>query len=121
MNSGTATLNFGAFPGASDAAVNVTGQGGILAGSLVEAWLFPAATADHTADEHIAETIAVRAGNIIPGTGFTIYGWNTNQVNEPLPDETTLTRMWPGSASTATPNGSGTLLYGAWNVAWVWN
>ena len=45
---GSTTLTFGAFPGGSDASVTVTGQAGILAGSLVEAWILPAATADHT-------------------------------------------------------------------------
>jgi hypothetical protein len=99
--SGTATLNFGSFPGASDASLAITGQAGILAGSLVEAWLFPAATADHSADEHLAESIEIMVGAIVPGTGFTIFGFNFN----PLSD----------------PKGLATLLYGQWSVAWVWN
>ena len=73
---GTATLDFGAFPGASDATVVVTGQAGIGAGSLVEAWLIPVATADHSADEHLVETLKVQAGSIVAGTGFTIRGVN---------------------------------------------
>lgn len=116
---GTATLDFGAFPGASDAAVAITGQASILAGSLVEAWLFPAATADHTADEHLVETLRVMAGNVVAGVGFTVYGVNVSQLNEPL---------LPGRAvanqiNTVLPTigGVGTLLYGAWNVGWVWN
>ena len=95
---GTATLNFGAFPGDTSATVAVTGQAGILAGSLVEAWIFPAATADHTADEHTVETIRVFAANVVAGTGFTIYGIYQNE----------------------TPN-YGAKVYGAWNVGWVWN
>jgi hypothetical protein len=98
---GTAVLDFGAFPGASDASVAVTGQAGIVAGSLVEAWLLPADTADHLADEHRAETLAVTAGNIIAGTGFTIYGVNTSQISE--------------------SSGIGTRVYGRWTVAWCWN
>ncbi len=62
--SGTAALDFGAFPGKSDASVAVTGQAGIVSGSLVEAWIRPEATADHTADEHMLETLKVFAGNI---------------------------------------------------------
>lgn len=89
---GTASLDFGSFPGGSDASVAVTGQTGILAGSLVDAWLLPAATADHSADEHRVEELSVVAGNISAGTGFTIYGQTTGQ-----------------------------RLYGVWNVAWVWN
>lgn len=98
---GTATLDFGAFPGKSDASVAVTGQGSILAGSLVEAWLLPAATADHSADEHLVETLKVMAGTISAGVGFTIYGVNTSQAND--------------------PQGRGTRLYGTWNIGWVWN
>jgi hypothetical protein len=108
---GTTTLNFGVFPGASDASVTVTGQAGIVAGSLVEAWLLPAATADHTADEHNVETLKVIAGNIIAGTGFTIFGMNTNQINEPV--------LFPTARNSS--GGIGTRVYGAWNVAWVWN
>jgi hypothetical protein len=122
---GTTTLDFGAFPGKSDASVTVTGQTAISGTSLVEAWLYPSATSDHTADEHLLETIRVVAGNIVAGTGFTIYGLNTSQINEPL--ET------PGasefrSASTSvygltgnSVGGTGTRIYGQWTVAWVWN
>ena len=92
---GTALIDFGAFPGKSDASVNVTGQVGIASGSLVEAWALPAQTADHSADEHRVETLMVLAGSIVAGTGFTLYGAN---------------------------NGRGdTMLYGQWNLAWVWN
>ncbi len=105
---GTTTINFGTFPGASDASVVVTGQAAIVAGSLVEAWIRPEATADHTADEHMVETLKVIAGNIVAGTGFTIYGFNTNQINEPL---------FPYRGI----GGIGTRLYGLFAVAWAWN
>lgn len=111
---GTATLDFGAFPGASDASIAVTGQAGILASSFVEAWIFPAATADHTADEHLVETLKVMAGNIVAGTGFTIYGINTSEINEPLePHRGEVFR--PGGRG-----GFGTRIYGKFNVGWVW-
>ena len=93
---GTADLDFGAFPGASDASVVVTGQTGIAAGSLVEAWMRLVATADHTADEHLVEPIEIQAGNIVAGTGFTIYGINRTPLGE-------------------------TRLYGVWKIGWVWN
>lgn len=99
--SGTATLDFGAFPGASDTSVAVTGQTGIVSGSIVGAWLRPVATADHSADEHLVETIRIEAGNIVAGTGFTIYGFNSSQLIE-------------------SPSGTGTRLYGTWTVAWAW-
>jgi hypothetical protein len=73
MAVGTATIDFGALPGGSDASVVVTGQTGIAANSSVEAWVVPTANADHNADEHIVEGLRIYAGNIVPGTGFTIY------------------------------------------------
>ena len=93
MATGNATLEFGAFPGSSDTSVAVTGQTGITTSSFVEAWLVPTATADHSADEHVVETIKVIAGNIVNGTGFTIYGVNT---------------------------GNNSRIYGTWSVSWVW-
>lgn len=128
---GTATLDFEAFPGKSDASVTVVGQAAILAGSVVQAWLRPVATADHTADEHMAETISVFAGNIVAGVGFTIYGFNTSQLNEPLtPPRTASTAVLPTAAmpaagrQTAGPGhggGKGTRIYGQWTVAWRWS
>jgi hypothetical protein len=123
-STGTALLDFGAFPGASDASIVITGQAGILSTSFVEAWIFPAATADHSADEHVFETLKVMAGNIVAGTGFTIYGINTNQLNEPL--ETAGSGNFnalAGSARGFVPpsiGGNGTRLYGKFNVGWVW-
>ena len=64
---GSTTVNFGAFPGSSDTSVAVTGQASILAGSLVEAWVSPVATGDHSADEHLVETFKVMAGNVVAG------------------------------------------------------
>lgn len=100
---GTTTIDFGAFPGKSDASVAVTGQAGIVAGSLVEAWIRPVATADHSADEHLANPPRVLAGNIVAGTGFTIYGFA-----EPKSDSASQFSDCPR-------------VYGLWTVAWVWN
>lgn len=130
---GTATLDFGAFPGASDASVLVTGVTG--SPTLVEAWLYPAATADHSADEHWVESIEVKAG-AVSGGQFTIYGKNTNNLGEPTPQEMLRSAMIPNSATVIawrahTAQGRGfkqdpdagkhTRLYGQWNVGWVAN
>jgi hypothetical protein len=90
---GTTTINFGAFPGSTQASVNITGQTAILAGSLAEAFLFPVATADHSVDEQILDrsAFALCCANVVAGTGFTIFA----QANAPL--------------------------YGQYNIAWVWN
>ena len=90
---GTALLDFGAFPGASDASVAVTGQTSILSGSLVEAWIRPAATTDHSADEHIVDPPRIVAADIVAATGFTIHAFSNNTVPH----------------------------HGKYTVAWVWN
>ena len=70
---GTTVVNFGAFPGSTDASLTITGQTAITLSSIVEAWLTPIDTADHSADEHIIDSPEVFAGNIVAGVGFTIY------------------------------------------------
>lgn len=129
MATGTVLLDFGAFPGNSDASVVIGGQALILAGSLVEAWIFPIATADHTADEQMLETLRVFAGNIVAGTSFTIYGFNTSGINEPLiptrgRGNSGNAQALAGQAMTGigfqmpTRGGKGTRLYGTFNIAW---
>lgn len=114
---GTTTVDFGAFPGSTDTSVAITGQTGILSGSLVEAWIYPVATADHSADEHIIESLAIYAGNVIAGTGFTIYvisrntivGIDSNRLEQPSPDVNDII------------NNDNPMPYGLFTVAWVWN
>jgi hypothetical protein len=105
---GVSSLDFGAFPGATDATVVVTGQSAIQAGSIVEAWIMPAATADHSVDEHWLDPPIVVAGNIAAGTGFTIYG---RVPNDPPPEDDSYRRL---------PNVRNLRTYGVWNVAWQW-
>lgn len=96
---GTATLDFGAFPGSVDASIVITGQSGILSTSLVEAWILPASTSSHSIADHYMDAPLVMAGEIVAGTGFTIRGFTNSrggQFNGPVP-------------------------FGTWNVAWVWN
>ena len=73
INFGTATINFGAFPGSPETTLAVTGQTAIVVSSRVLTWVEPIATAEHSMDEHAIEHLKVSATNIIPGTGFTIY------------------------------------------------
>jgi hypothetical protein len=119
---GTATLNFGAFPGTGHATVNVTGQAGIVSGSLVEAWIRPVTTADHTSDEHLVAGFDVYAADIVAGTGFTIHGINNNRLIERsnVPRTTPYTvggRSTAGFVSKSIDN----LTYGQWTIAWAWN
>lgn len=90
-NFGVTTVDFGAFPGKTDATATVSGQASIVAGSSVRASIRPAVTADHSADEHAVEEIDLMAGNIVAATGFTVYAKTRNR-----------------------------RLYGQWSVAWNW-
>lgn len=78
---GTATLDFGAFPGSNEASVAVTGQGTILATSKAEAFVMADdTTADHTAVDHrwFAALAALTCGTPTAATGFTIYATSLN-------------------------------------------
>lgn len=120
----TATIDFGVFPGASDTSLAITGQAGIVSGSIVKAWIQPASTSDHSADEHIVEPIRVYAGNISPGTGFTIYAVGDNRLTEPLESpgvshfKSAATSIY-GLAQNSV-GGKLPMTYGQWNVAWEW-
>lgn len=107
-NQGSTTLNFGAFPGTTDTSSAIS-DATILSSSLVEAWIMPTSTSDHSVDEHWVDPPLVVAGNVQAGVGFTIYG--------KAPD------VWGGDAQKLdfTPANCDNLVYGAWTVAWCWN
>lgn len=73
---GEATIDFGAFPGANEASVAVTGQATIPSDARCEAWFMGSSTTtDHTANDHryIARFASLSCGAVVAGTGFTIY------------------------------------------------
>lgn len=90
-NSGTAQVNFGAYPGTDTASIAVADTG-VTASSVITVTLQPTATTDHSADEHWVEGIYATAGAIVPGVGFTIYAASDG--------------LWP-------------LLQGAFNISWI--
>jgi hypothetical protein len=90
---GTATLDFGAYPGSNEASVAVTGQTTISATSKADAFVMADDTsADHTASDHrYFETFAsLSCGTPTVATGFTIYARSHHK------------------------------LTGQWTVRWVW-
>lgn len=110
--SGTAILDFGAFPGTSEAAVTVTGQAGIVSGSLVECWRLPTvATADKTIDEQRIERFTVLADTIIAATGFTIRGFEDAD-----PSNVKLNSSVTRDKDQFQRN----RIYGKYNIGWVW-
>jgi hypothetical protein len=91
---GTATINFGAFPGTSEASVAVTGQATISATSKAEAWIMGDDTStSHTAADHkyAPQFFSLTCGTPSAGTGFTIYARSQHKMQ------------------------------GTWSVRWVWS
>jgi hypothetical protein len=73
---GTATIDFGAYPGSSEASITVTGQGAISATSKAEAFVMADDTStSHTAADHryAAVLMGLTCGTPTAATGFTIY------------------------------------------------
>lgn len=74
-NVGTTTIDFGSTPKAL-ATKTITGQAAIASGSYVEAFLMADSTADHTDYHHkylLPQIVKLVCGNIVAGTGFTIF------------------------------------------------
>lgn len=130
MATGTTTVDFGAWPGSTEASVTITGQTGILSGSLVEAWILPDTTADHTIGDHIAAPIKVVAHTISAGVGFTITATLQDQQQEPVMAERggqthfqTGTSITTKQARPGNPNDIGgwsPMVHGVFNIAWAW-
>lgn len=115
--SGSTTVDFGVFPGKSDTSRAVASTG-ILATSLVEAWLYPVLTTDHSADEHLVDGPVIIAGSISSGVGFTVYAVARDGIS--VPDA--VLRSALGNQDTLQEHGrSAPRPYGLWTVGWCWN
>ena len=80
---GTATLDFGAYPGANEASIAVTGQTTVSATSKGEAFVMADATStSHTANDHkyLPALMGMTCGAFVAGTGFTIYARSTQKL-----------------------------------------
>lgn len=89
---GITTINFGAFPGATDAFVDVATVG-VVVTSRVEGWMHGnAATAEHSVDEHFVENTTV-FGRYLSNGNIRIHALTNDKTRR----------------------------YGNWNVGWVWN
>lgn len=116
---GFSSVNFGSFPGSTDTTTVITGQAGIVGGSSVECWIWPGSgTADHSIDEHWVNPPMLVAGNVVAGTGFTIYA-KMADLPVAVPDRTM--RPDAGSNQGDVLGRSAPMAYGSWNVAWCWN
>ena len=80
---GTATIDFGVFPGSNEASIVVTGQTTISATSKCEAFVMADdATSAHTASDHkyFAALVGLSCGTPTLATGFTIYARSTEKL-----------------------------------------
>ena len=80
---GTATLDFGSFPGSNETSVVVTGQASILATSKAEAYIMADDTSGtHTASDHryVGLVLSLSCGTPALATGFTIHGRSTENL-----------------------------------------
>lgn len=71
---GSAVIDFGAYPGSNEASVAVIGQTAIGAGASVEAWLAAVASGTHTVSDasYAALFIALTCAAPTAGNGFVI-------------------------------------------------
>lgn len=79
---GTAEIDFGAFPGANEASVSVS-EPTITGTAKVEAWLMgDDSTTDHTAADHryLGQFASLTCGNPVAETGFTIYARSVHKL-----------------------------------------
>lgn len=132
LTRGVASVDFGAWPGATDATLVVTGQAGILISSVVDARIAAIATADHSVDEHIlaASLIDAIATDIVAGVGFTLRVIARHQMPEPLtpPGNNRILQTGAGAAANSFAQGvEGSIggidtsrWYGLTSIAWTW-
>jgi len=81
---GTATIDFGSFPGSNEASVSVTGQTAISSTSKAEAFVMADdTTSDHTASDHryFSALVGLSCGNPTEFIGFTIYARSTEKLS----------------------------------------
>ena len=79
---GTTTLDFGA--GATDKYLDITGQAGILAGSVVSADLLVADSTNNKAEDHALVNAKVRAGAITAGVGLRVRSFSFDAGFQPM-------------------------------------
>lgn len=105
---GQSTIDFGAFPGASDTSL-VVSSASIAAGSRITLSIAAVATSDHSADEHVCEEIDVFPSSPNAGVGFTIYARGRGQTMGP---------DLPYRRGQAGADAGNCRRYGQWTVNW---
>lgn len=115
---GTGTIDFGALPGKCEASVDVVAAG-VVVTSLVEAWICPVATADHSVDEHVFEQLRITGAYLSDGN-IRIRAFYLGRVLVPA-TSTIINHPTAGESMFTDPNPNEPNPYGLFTVAWVWN
>lgn len=116
---GTATLDFGAFPGSDVVSVDVNTVG-VISTSAIEAWIRPVATSDHTDTDHVAANIRIVA-QFLSNDNIRIFGVNNNDVVPPY-EPISIRVVGTGSRiKNKSDRQNAPMLVGQYNVWWVWN
>lgn len=79
---GTAVVDFGAWPGSNEASVAVAGLSEILATDHAEAWFMAEPSLDHTANDHAyaATLAALSCSTPTEYVGFTIHARSVHKL-----------------------------------------
>lgn len=80
---GSIEIDFGSAPGSTYAEAVVTGETAISLTSSAEAFMMAEASSDHVLGSQIAAAglITLTCGEIVAGTGFTIYAVSDQKLN----------------------------------------
>jgi hypothetical protein len=113
---GTATLDFGVFPGSAVTSVDAVATG-VVSTSAIEAWIRPEATADHTDADHVVAPMQV-VGTFLSNDNIRIWGINTNDV---LPPAESLISLGQNSKTAPSDRQPSPMFVGQFKVNWVWN
>lgn len=111
--SGATDIDVGAFPGV-DSYTTTIAAAGCTAASQVEAWILPAATADHSVDEHLVDPPRVIAHSPAAGS-FSVTLLAREQA---AVFATIALKQTSGSKSPGKRNSSA-FIFGTWHVGWV--
>jgi hypothetical protein len=112
-SSGTGILSFGPFPGSSSATVTLVAAAQSDPNAVIDCWIVPIATADHSVDEHQSSDAPIVSA-VASGANIIITGYPSGR-DLPVPPGTP-----PAGAASQMPIASQQLMpYGAWTVGWA--
>jgi hypothetical protein len=114
--SGSTTIDFGAFPGSNYASTTITFSDVYDPNAIIDAWILPATTADHSADEHVVDPPLITVTNNGDGT-ITINGVPSGRdpfVPALIPFGNTANSQMPVPQAQVMP-------YGKWNVGYAFS